>query len=58
LLECDERRRGNQNTLSSAGGRLLYSGCRISSLGIDHEIGTKTRGMGQLAVVDVDCANE
>src|ERR1035438_2101594 len=44
--------------MSSAAGRLLYSGCRISSLGIDHEIGTKARGVGQLAIVDVDCADE
>src|SRR5580704_3549159 len=58
LLECDQRRRGNQNTMSSAAGRLLDSGCRISSLGIDHEVGTKARGMGQLAIVDVDCADE
>src|SRR5580700_1061735 len=58
LLECDERRRGNQNTMSSAAGRLLDSGCRISSLGIDDEIGTQARGVGQLAIVDVDCADE
>src|ERR1700694_5835521 len=58
LLECDQRRRGNQNTMSSAAGRLLHRGCRVSRLGIDHEIGTKARGMGQLAIVDVDCADE
>src|SRR5208282_4358593 len=57
LLECDERRRSNQNGMSSATGRLLYSGCRVSSLGVDHEIGAETRSMSQLAVIDVDCAD-
>ena len=49
LLECNERRRRNQNAMGSAAGRLLDSGCRVSNLGIDHEIGTKVRGMGQVA---------
>jgi hypothetical protein len=58
LLDCVERRRCNQNVMSSSSGRLLDSGSRISGLGIDHEVGTKMRGMGQLAVVDFDDANE
>jgi hypothetical protein len=47
LLDCVERRRCNQNVMRSSSG-----------LGIDHEVGTKMRGMGQLAVVDFDDANE
>ena len=58
LLECDERRRRNQNAMSSAAGRLLDGGCRVSGLGIDHEIGAEALGMGQLAVINVDGANE
>src|ERR1700676_4202993 len=58
LLECDERRRRYQNTVSSAAGRLLHRGCRVSSLGIDYEVGAKARGVGQLAIVNVDCADE
>src|ERR1700677_2281042 len=30
-LECDERRRGNQNPMSPAAGRLIYRSCRIPS---------------------------
>ena len=44
--------------MSSAAGGLLNGSCRISSLGVDHEIGAKARGMGQLAIIYVDCANE
>src|SRR5580700_9780093 len=29
LLECDERRRCDQNSMSSTAGRLLYGSCRV-----------------------------
>ena len=58
LLECDERGRRNQNAMSSAAGLLLHGGCRVAGLGVDHEIGAKALGVGELAVIDVDRADE
>lgn len=58
LLECAERGRRNQNAMSSATGLLLQGGCRVTGLCIDHEIGANSLGVGQLAIIDVNRADE
>ena len=44
--------------MSSAAGLLLQGGGRVAGLGIDHEIGAKALGVGELAIIDVDRADE
>jgi hypothetical protein len=44
--------------MSSAASLLLQGTCCVADLGIDHEIGAKALGVGELAVIDVDGANE
>src|SRR5664279_2516451 len=58
LLKCAEGGRRNQNAMGSATGLLLQGGCRVISLGVDHEIGANSLGMGQFPIIDVDRTNE
>src|ERR1700687_2583957 len=51
LLKCGKRRRRNQNAMSSATSLFLQGGCRVASLGVDHEIGANLLGVGRLAVM-------
>src|SRR5664279_3795859 len=44
--------------MGSTTGLLLQGGCRVISLGVDHEIGANSLGMGQFPIIDVDRTNE
>ncbi len=58
LLECAEVEGAViRNAMGSATGLFLQTGCRVTGLSIDYEIGTDSLGVSKLAVIDVDRAD-